>query len=154
MAAKYNFEEATKTQKMVGEFLRAFNPILEPFENLAKHGISLATGFIGVTATFVTVFNLSVANKHNYYYILFCSWVMCLGVIVFGSLQLWRTANFRDQMRKFVYVLLGDNPDKNDKKKAMRVIQQPYKSAIILEYIFLLIGVILFVVWAYSLRME
>ena len=36
------FKEMTENQIQVAEFLKAFDPILEPFESLAKHGISLA----------------------------------------------------------------------------------------------------------------
>ena len=55
---------------------------------------------------------------------------------------------FREQMRKFSYVLLGNKPSERDQEEALRIKQQSYKSAITLEYIFLFLGITMFIVWA------
>lgn len=143
-----DFYKLTETQRQVGDFLRAFDPILTPLESLAKHGITLSTGFLGITATFVAIFKLPQSKGDFTYLILFFSWLMFLATIVTGTIQLWRTTRFRDQMRKFAYVLLGDIPDDKERKEALKIIKQSYDAPMILEYIFLLAGVILFASWA------
>src|SRR3989338_173119 len=131
------FKEMTENQIQVAEFLKAFDPILEPFESLAKHGISLAIFFVGVTATFITVFKSAISMGSVGQLLLFSSWVFFISAIASGSLQLWRIMGFREQMRKFSYVLLGNKPSERDQEEALRIKQQSYKSAITLEYIFL-----------------
>ena len=145
---KHQFDEVTEEQIKVGEFLKAFDPILEPFEGMAKHGISLAIVFIGVTATFITVFRRSTPLVSVSQILLLSSWVLFLATVASGSLQLWRIMSFREEMRKFAYVLLGDKPSESDRKKALSISQQSYKSAITIEYIFLFLGTVLFIVWA------
>ena len=145
---KHKFDETTEEQIKVSEFLKAFDPILKPFEGLAKHGISLATFFIGVTATFITVFRPSTPLGSVSQLLLSSSWVLFLAAVASGSLQLWRIMSFREDMRKFAYVLLGDKPSEIDREKVLSISQQSYKSAITIEYICLSLGTVLFIVWA------
>jgi len=145
---KRKFDEVTAEQIKVGEFLKAFDPILEPFESMAKHGISLATVFVGMTATFVTVFRSPTAMGSINQVLLFSSWVLFLAAVASGSLQLWRITSFREEMRKFAYVLLGDKASECDRKKGLSISQQSYKSGITIEYICLSLGTVLFIVWA------
>ena len=76
------------------------------------------------------------------------SWVVLIGSVVFGSLQLWRTAQFRDHMREFAYVLEGDDPDGDYRKRVAKFSNLQFKSALVLEYVFLVVGLGLFVWWA------
>ena len=71
-----------------------------------------------------------------------------MAAVASGSLQLWRIMSFREEMRRFAYVLLGDKPSGSDREKALSISQQSYKSAITIEYIFLSLGTVLFIVWA------
>jgi hypothetical protein len=145
---KYKFVEVTEEQIKVGEFLKAFDPILEPFEGMAKHGISLAIFFIGVTATFITVFRSSTPLGSVSKILLLSSWVLFLAAVASGSIQLWRIMSFREEMRRFAYVLLGDKPSESDREKTLSISQQSYRSTITIEYTCLSLGTVLFIVWA------
>ncbi len=50
-------------------------------------------------------------------------------------------------MRKFSYVLLGDKPDEKDKKAAINNIKKSHISAVVLESIFLVMGLSVFILW-------
>lgn len=95
-------EELLKGQILVGSFLSAFDPILRPFEDLAKHGISLSVGVIGLSGTAISVLGRSNPTDTRSATLLLMSWVVLIGSVVFGCLQLWRTAQFRDHIREFV----------------------------------------------------
>lgn len=137
---KQDFDKIVAEQIKAGEFLKAFDPVLAPFESLAKYGIGIASGFIGISQ----VFPQSPTTND---WVLFSSLVLFLGTITFGTLEIIRIMAFRDQMRRFSYVLLGDNPTPNDKKEAIKNIQTPVMSAIFLEAFFLILGIIVFILW-------
>ncbi len=143
-----DFEKDTREQRMVGEFLEAFDPILNPFESLAKHGISLSGSFIGITGTAVAVLDSLTTIKSGDNFLLFLSWILFIIAIILGTIQLWQITSFRDHLRKFAFVLLGDSPSANDKKKAQKIARKSYKVFLNLEYIFLVLGLVLFVLWA------
>lgn len=83
-------EEFLKGQILVGSFLSAFDPILRPFEDLAKHGISLSVGVIGLSGTAISVLGRSNPTDTRSATLLSMSWVVLIGSVVFGCLQLWR----------------------------------------------------------------
>lgn len=142
-----NFSKIVKEQIEVGKFLKSFDPVLMPFESMAKYGIVLASAFFGIGCTLFKLFNSPLNRENNYDWILFCSWVLFLGSFIFGGLELFRTLKFRDQMRRFSYVLLGDKPTEQDKKEAMQNVKKSYINAVIIESIFLVIGVAIFIFW-------
>lgn len=141
------FELLTKGQVQTAEFLRSFDPIFAPFEGLAKFGISLASGFVAisgtVTALVVVPDRLSIHN-----WILLCSWILFLGAVFFGSLELWRIATFRVQMRRFAFILLGDSPDDQFRKAKEKFEALRVGSAVISEFVFLGLGATVFLIWA------
>lgn len=142
-----NFDETTKNQIKVGEFIKSFDPILMPFESMAKYGIALASAFFGISCTIFKIFDSPVGEGNNYDWILLCSWSLFLGSLVFGGLELFRTLKFRDQMRKFAYVLFGEKQNEKDRKEALNNIKKSYISAVIIESIFLVIGLSIFILW-------
>lgn len=140
--------EVTKPQIETGKFLESLEPILKPFEDLSKHGISLSTAFLGFTAAILSIFAPTSLKVSYENLLLFLSWLMFVFAIGFGIYQLWLIASFREQMRDFSYVLMGSVPDKEEKAKANKIVEQSYKSSMIKEYLFLCVGIILFCVWA------
>lgn len=142
-----NFSKIVRGQIDTGKFLKSFDPVLMPFESMAKYGIILASTFFGISCTLFKIFNSSSVKENSYDWILFCSWGLFLGSFVFGGLELFRTLKFRDQMRKFSYVLLGDKPNGKDKKEAINNAKRSYISAVVLESIFLVIGIAIFILW-------
>ena len=142
-----NFDKTTKNQIKVGKFLKSFDPVLMPFESMAKYGIALASAFFGISCTLFKILDSPSGKENNYDWILFCSWSLFLGSLIFGGLEIFRTLKFREQMRKFSYVLLGDKPNKKDKKEAMNNIKGSYISAVIIESILLVIGIAIFILW-------
>ena len=146
--ANEKFTELTRGQVQIAEFLRAFDPIFAPFEGLAKFGISLASGFVAISGTVAAVIVVPERLRiHNW--ILLCSWVLFLGAVFFGSLELWRTATFRVQMRRFALILLGDKPGNEFVKTKEKYENLKVGSAIVTQFAFLSLGVIAFVAWAY-----
>lgn len=142
-----NFDKITENQIKAGEFLKSFEPVLMPFESMAKYGIALASAFFGISCTLLEIPVFSSSKENTFNWILFCSWSLFLGSFIFGSIELYRTLKFRDQMRKFSYVLLGDKPNEENKKYAMYNIKESYISAVILQSIFLTVGIIVFILW-------
>ena len=86
-------------------------------------------------------------NTRSAVLLLMC-WVVLAVSVVFGSLQLWRTAQFRDHMREFVYVLQDDELGRDYRKRVAKFTSLRFKSALVLEYVFLVIDLGLFVWWA------
>jgi len=142
-----NFAKITENQIKVGEFLKSFDPVLMPFENMAKYGITLASAFFGISCTLFKIIDFLSTKGDGYNWILFCSWASFLGSFVFGGLEIYRILKFRDQMRKFSYVLLGDNPNEEDKKEAINIVKRSYTSAVALQSIFLVMGIAAFILW-------
>ena len=142
-----DFDQAIKNTLKVGEFLRAFDPILGPLEKITKHGISLATGFFALAATLVSLFKAQNPRTENYISLLFCSWAFFLGAIGFGTLQLWRTTRFRKNLRVFAYTLLGDKPSDGIKQEIRERSKDSPDAMIVIEYIAFFIGVAMFVLW-------
>jgi hypothetical protein len=141
------FGKIVKDQIEVGKFLESFDPVLMPFESTAKYGIVSASAYFGISCALFKIFSYSIIKENGYDWLLFCSWVLFLGSFVFGGLELFRTLTFRDQMRKFSYVLLGDKLNDHDKNQAMNNIKKSYLSAVVLELIFLATGIGVFIFW-------
>lgn len=147
---KRDFDKETENTIKVGRFLSAYDPVLKPYEGLSKYGISLASGFVGLSTTLLALFNQSNAKESINNLFLFFSWILFLGAIGFGVAEICRTMRFRMQMRKFAYVLLGDFPAEKDKKEALSIGLESAVSAIILESLCLFVGIIFFVLWCMS----
>lgn len=148
---KHNLDRlkhATEWQLEIGKVLQSFDPVLRPLEDMAKHGITMATILLGISASIVSIF-ASGAWKFTYIdFLLHTSWIALMGSVVAGSIQLYRIAMFRETVRDFCHILLGKDATASDRESAMNVMTTPQKKMLIVEYSFLGAGVGLFVLWA------
>ena len=139
---------ATAWQVEIGKILSSFDPVLRPLEDMAKHGITLATVLLGTSASVIGGLGTARGEAIGYNYLMLGAWLGFIVAGLAGSIQLYRISSFREEIRKFCHMVLGDNPSPDDRKRALVVMRVPQKSALLAEYLTLMIGTLLLVAWA------
>ena len=139
---------ATEWQIEIGKVLQSFDPVLRPLEDMAKHGITMATVLLGISASIVGGFASDNVGISCNYILILGAWFALVVAAVAGSIQLYRISRFRETIRNFCHVLLGKEASLADRQSAMNVMDTPQKNVLIAEYWALSIGVVLFFVWA------
>lgn len=147
----HNFDKlkyATEWQIEIGNILQSFDPVLRPTEDMAKHGITMATVLLGLSASIVGGFASGTFSISWTYLLILGAWLGFVVAAVAGTVQLNRIARFRETILSFCHALLGKERSLDDRKKAMDVMQTPRKTALTVQYWAISIGTALLVFWA------
>lgn len=139
---------ATEWQLEIGKILQSFDPVLRPLEDMAKHGITMATVLLGLSASIVGGFASGAFSISWTHLLILGAWLGFVVAGVAGSVQLHRIAQFRETILSFCHVLLGKEISSDDRKRAMDIMQTPKKRALMVQYWALSIGAGLLVFWA------
>ena len=139
---------ATEWQVEIGKILQSFDPVLRPVEDMAKHGIMMATVLLGISASIVGGFASGSFSTSCNYLVVLAAWIGFIVAAIAGSIQLHKISNFRETIHGFCLALLGKESSSAERQKAMEVMKSPRKSALIVEYCALSIGITLLVIWA------
>lgn len=139
---------ATERHIEIGKILQSFDPLLRPLEDMARHGITMSTGILGVSATIVGLFH---SEKHQFtcsYLFLFAAWLAFLLSLVAGSVQLHRLSKFREAIGARCLLILGKKTSQQDLELDSSIMATPRKTALTWEFWSLGIGGVLFLSWA------
>lgn len=139
---------ATEWQVEIGKVLQSFDPVLRPLEDMAKHGITLSTLLLGISALIVGAFISEKAEISYSHFFILGAWGSLVVATVAGSIQLHRIAKFRENIREFCHVLLGKEATESLRQSAINMMKTPQKNALIVEYWGLSLGVALLFIWA------
>ena len=139
---------ATEWQVEIGKVLQSFDPVLRPLEDMAKHGITMATVLLGISASVVGGFAAGSLGMSPTNLLILGAWLSFLAAATAGSVQLHRISLFRESIRKFCHVLLGKESSVAERESAMSVMTTPQKKALTIEYWALGVGTALLILWA------
>jgi hypothetical protein len=139
---------ATEWQVEIGKVLQSFDPVLRPLDDMAKHGITMATVLLGISTSIVGGFASGSFSISGNYLVILAAWIAFVAAAVAGSIQLYKLSKFRETIHGFCFVLLGKESSVAERQKAMEVMKSPKKSALVVEYLALCIGIMLLVIWA------
>ncbi len=139
---------ATEWQIEIGKVLQSFDPVLRPLEDMAKHGITLAIVLLGISASVVGGLTSGRIGVSCNYLLVLGAWFGFIVTTVAGSIQLHKISNFRETIRIFCHVLLGKEASSDDRQNALDAMKTPQKTALLVEYWSLGIGITLLVAWA------
>ncbi len=139
---------ATEWQIEIGKVLQAYDPVLRPVEDMAKHGITMATVLLGISASIVGAVGAGSSGTSYSYLLILGAWLGFVVAAAAGSVQLNRIAGFRESIRSFCHILLGKPSSLADFQSFEDAMKIPQKSALSVEYWALGIATALLAIWA------